>query len=129
MAVIQIGLCIIVNCHNMNYFFQNAINIPLLSRDKDTLDVSFELKVSNTGFIMAHGPLARYVKLLVAHAPGTFSPATEFKGSTHASWHVRHARAVMHVGIAYPLWRGKRSRTDIPGACATRNFTYLARGP
>ena len=28
----------------------------------------------------------------------------------HASRHVRHARAVMHVRIANPRWRGKRSR-------------------
>ena len=33
---------------------------------------------------LSHGPLARYVKLCVAHAPGmpgTFSPATDFKGN------------------------------------------------
>ena len=65
-----------------------------------------------------HGPLAKYAKLRVAHVPGmpgTFSPATDFKETTsqrsrHASRHVRHARAVMHVGIAYPQWLGKRSR-------------------
>ena len=34
-------------------------------------------------------------------------PATEFKGS-------RHARAVMHVGIANLRWRGKRSRHSRP---------------
>ena len=28
-----------------------------------------------------HGPLTRHVKLLVAHAPGTFSPAADFKGN------------------------------------------------
>ena len=33
----------------------------------------------------------------------------------------------MHVGIANPWWRGKRSRRF--GACVTCNFTYLARGP
>ena len=67
---------------------------------------------------LCHGPLARYVKLRVAHAsgmPGTFSlpPAskeTACQRSRHASRHVRHARAVMHVGIAKPQWRGKRSR-------------------
>ena len=39
----------------------------------------------------------------------------------------RLARAVMHVGIANLRWRG--NVPGIPGACATRNFTYLARGP
>ena len=69
-------------------------------------------------FRFGHGPLARYVKLRVAHAPGmsrTFftlptSKETASKRSRHASRHVRDARAVMHVGIANPRWRGKRSR-------------------
>ena len=44
--------------------------------------------------------------------PGTFSPPpiskeTASELSRHASRHVRHARAVMHVGIAKPRWRGK----------------------
>ena len=65
-----------------------------------------------------NGPLTRYVKLRVVHAPGmpgTFSPSPNSKGtdnkrSRNASRHVRHARAVMQVGIANPWWRGKRSR-------------------
>ena len=64
------------------------------------------------------GPLARYAKLRIAHAlgmPATFSPpqisnGTASKRSRHALRHVRHARAVMHVGIAKPWRRGKRSR-------------------
>ena len=67
---------------------------------------------------MSNGPLTRYVKLRVAHAPGmsgTLSPPptskeNASKRSQHASRHVRHARAVMHVGIANPRWRGKCSR-------------------
>ena len=63
-------------------------------------------------------PLTRYVKLRFAHAPGipgTFSPPPTSKETTslrprHASRHVRDARAVMHVGIVNPRWRGKRSR-------------------
>ena len=38
-----------------------------------------------------------------------------------------HARAVMHVGIANP--GGGENVPGIPGACETRNITYLARGP
>ena len=65
-----------------------------------------------------HGPLTRYAKLRVAHAPGmprTFSPPptskeTASERSRHASRHVRHARAVMPVGIANPRWQGKPSR-------------------
>ena len=82
----------------------------------------------------AHGPLTRYVKLQVAHAPGmpgTFSPAADFKGyrklAIPACITARDARAVMHVGIAYLRWRGKRSRHS--RRMRTRNFAYLARGP
>ena len=65
-----------------------------------------------------NGPLTRYAKLRVAHASGmlgTFPPPPTSKEiasyrSQHASRHVRHARAVMHVGIANPRFRGKRSR-------------------
>ena len=46
---------------------------------------------------------------------GNVFPATDFKGNRwlairHATRHVRHARAAMHVGIANSRWRGKRSR-------------------
>ena len=47
--------------------------------------------------------------------PVTFSPPPTSK------------ETVMHVGIANLRWRGNRSR--YPSACATHNFTYLARGP
>ena len=67
---------------------------------------------------VVHGPLTRYIKLRVAHAPGmpgTFSPPSTSeeaasKRSRHASRHVRDARVVMHLGIANPQWRGKPSR-------------------
>ena len=39
---------------------------------------------------------------------------------THVPWY-------QLVGIANPRWRG--NFPGIPGACATRSFTYLARGP
>ena len=65
-----------------------------------------------------HGRLIRYANLRVAHAPGmpgTFSSPPTSKEtaslrSRHASRRVRHARAVMHVGIANPRWQRKRSR-------------------
>ena len=78
-------------------------------------------KISPRGASILHrlnGPLARYVQLRVADAPGmpgTFSsPITSNETvsyrSRHASRHVRDARAVMHVGIANPRMRGKRYR-------------------
>ena len=64
--------------------------------------------------------------------PGTSPPPpisneTTSKRSRHASRHVRDARAVMHVGITYLRWRGKRSRHS--RRMRTRSFAYLARGP
>ena len=82
-----------------------------------------------------HGPLVRYVKLRVAHArgmPGTFSPLQLVSDPD-----MHHGTCVTHVpwcmlgslnnGSRWSRWRGKRS--DIPVACATRNFAYLVRGP
>ena len=64
---------------------------------------------------------------------GNVFPVTAGKRSRHASRHVRHARAVMHVGIAnqrFPLKSAAGENVPgIPGACATCNFTYLVRGP
>ena len=72
----------------------------------------------STGRELVNGPLIRYVKLRVVHAPGmpgTFSPPPTSKEiasyrSRRASRHVRHARAVMHVRIDNPRWRGKLYR-------------------
>ena len=64
---------------------------------------------------------------------GNVFPVTAGKRSRHASWHVRHARAVMHAGIAnlrIPLKSAAGENVPgIPGACATCKFTYLVRGP
>ena len=64
---------------------------------------------------------------------GNVFPATAVKQSRHASRHVRDARAVMHAGIAnsrFPLNSAAGENVPgIPGACVTRNFTYLVWGP
>ena len=62
-----------------------------------------------------HGSLARYVKLRVAHAPGTFSSPPWLSDPD-----MHHGTCVMHVpwclpgslnsGLLWSLWRGKRSR-------------------
>ena len=82
-----------------------------------------------------NGPLTRYVKLSMRmrrKCRDVFL-ATAGKRSRHASRHVRDARAVMHAGIAnlrFPLKSaGWENVPGIPGACTTRNLTYLARGP
>ena len=64
---------------------------------------------------------------------GNVFPVTAGKRFRHASRHVRHARAVMHAGIAnyqFPLKSAAGENVPgIPGACVTCNFTYLVRGP
>ena len=73
--------------------------------------------------VLAHGPLTRYVKLRVAHAPGmpgTFSPPLRIRDPD-----MHHGTCVTHV----PWYMPGSLTPGIPGACATRNFTYLVRGP
>ena len=65
-----------------------------------------------------HGPLAKYVKLQVVHAPGmlgTFSPPPRLRDPD-----LNHGKCVRHVpwcmpgplssGFLWSRWRGKRSR-------------------
>ena len=93
-----------------------------------------QLTLRNTPHTKIH-PYTRYKKMAgcaCAGNAGTFSPPPFSKEtaryrSRHASRHVRDARAVMHVGIVDPRWRG--NVPGIPGACAIRNFTYLVRAP
>ena len=83
------------------------------------------------GFV-CNGPLTRYAKLWVAHAPGmpgTFSPPPTSK-ETDPGMH--NGTCVTHVPWCMPgsLNRGDgESVPGIPSACATCNFKYLARGP
>ena len=82
-----------------------------------------------------HGPLARYVKLRVAHSPGmpgTFSSPQRLNDPD-----MHHGTCVTRVpwcmlgsltsGFILSRWR--ENVPGIPGASATRNFTYLVRGP
>ena len=74
--------------------------------------------VATSFMVSANGPLARYVKLRVAHAPGmpgTFPPPPR---ATDPGMH--HGTCVTHVpwcmpgsltsGFIWSRWRGKRSR-------------------
>ena len=117
----------------------NEIRVDHFENIANVIHLCFHLVYSHIHFAAAaaepvvHGPLTRYVRLPVAPGiPGTLStPSTSketaSKRSRHASRHVRDARAMMHVGITSLRWRG--NVPGIPGACATRNFTYLSRGP
>ena len=81
-----------------------------------------------------HQSLVRLVKLRVAHAPGmpkAFSPPPRISDPD-----MHHSTCMTHVPWCLPgsltngfLWsRWRENVPDIPGACATRNFTYLVRG-
>ena len=65
-------------------------------------DVIVALCIGWVPDIELDGPLTRYAKLQVAHAPGipgTFFPPPQVSDSRYASRHVRDACAVMHAGI------------------------------
>ena len=60
-----------------------------------------------------NGPLTRYANLQIAHVsrmPGTLSPWSTSRKPLVSDPCVHHARALMHLGIAKPRWREKRSR-------------------
>ena len=85
--------------------------------------------------VRAHGPLARYVKLRVAHAPGmpgTFSRHRRLAIPAYirarASRTYRDACRDRKLADYFGVGAGE-DVPGIPGACATRNFTYLVRGP
>ena len=76
-----------------------------------------------------HGPLTRYVKM---ECWGRFSRHRLQMKPLVSDPGMHHGTCVTHVSwcISWslnPRWRG--NIPGIPGACATRNFTYLARGP
>ena len=82
-----------------------------------------------------YGPLTRYAKLRVAHAPGmpgTFSPPEQVRDPdmhhgtwvTHGSWCMPGSLTSGSVEVG-----GGENVRGIPVACATYNFMYLAGGP
>ena len=78
--------------------------------------------------------IARYVKTRVAHAPEM--PRTSplpLRGSDpgmHRGTCVTHVPWYMPGSLTSGFdWSGREYITSIPGACATRNCTYLVRNP
>ena len=85
--------------------------------------------------VTTYGPLARYVNLRVARAPGmpgTFSPPWRVSDPdmhqgtcvTQVPWCMPES---LNSGFLWSRWLG--NVPGIPGARTTRNFTYLVRGP
>ena len=86
--------------------------------------------------IPGHGPLARYEKLRVANVPGMPGSLSPPPRVSHPGMH--YGTCVTHVpwcmpgsltiAVSFEISDGENV-PGIPRACATRNFTYLARGP
>ena len=119
-----------------------AMEIPLSCHYFDILDDTSKTKqcLYFMGYAVSwdtsrHGLLARYTKLWVAHAPG--KPGTFSSPMRVSDLDMHYGSCVTHVpwcmpgsltsGFLWSLWRG--NVPGIPGACATRNYTYLAWGP
>ena len=84
--------------------------------------------------LLHYGPLVRYVKLRVAHAPGmpgTFSlpPRVSDPDMNHGTW-VTHAPWCMPRLLTSGIFEvgGGENVPGVPGACKTQNCTYLVRG-
>ena len=80
-------------------------------------------------------PLTRYVKLRVAHAPGmpaTFPPPSTSEKPLVSDPGMHHGTCFTHAPWCMSgllTHDGGENVPGIPGACATRNFEYLERGP
>ena len=102
------------------------IHIPLQS-------ISSKILTRDTLW-MAHGPLARYVKLRVAHARVFWERFPSHRGlailtciTARASRTCRDAcrDSSLAVSLEVGVWQ---NIPGIPGACASHNFTNLVRG-
>ena len=83
--------------------------------------------------ISPHGPLTRYVKFRIVHASGMPGTCHRFQRKPLVSDPgMHHDTCVTHVPwrMSGLLTRGSgENAPGIPGACTTRNLTYLSRGP
>ena len=83
------------------------------------------------------GPLVRYVKLWVAHAPGMPGIFSLSLAPRVSDPDMHHDTCMTHVPWCMPgsqtsgffLIDGRVNVLSILGASALRNFTYLVRGP
>ena len=110
----------------------NCLELTLRSRCRISLASVYLLQWYRVNISLHHGPLARYVKLPVAHAPGmpgTFSPPPRDDDPD-----MHHGTCVTHVSWCMPgsltsrflwtRWRGKRSRHSR----RTRNPQFYVSG-
>ena len=75
-----------------------------------------------------HGPLARYVKLRVVHAPGMLGMLSQPPRVSNPDMHVPWCKpGSLTSGFPWSRWRGKRSRHS--RRMLNPHFTHLVRGP
>ena len=132
--------CLIVICLNFTGKIQFSVakqthwtamsNVTLFNHN----DALWRLSTCHGQCWLNNGPLTRNVKLRVVHVPGmagTFSAPPQVSDPD-----MHHGTCGTHVLWCMPesltgafLWSRQENVPIIPGACATRNFTYLVRGP
>ena len=91
--------------------------------------------LTNLALQGTHGPLARYVKVRVAHVPGMPGTFPRQRGfaiptciTTRAWRPCRVACRDRWLAVSYEVGGGENV-LGILSVCATHNFTYLPRGP
>ena len=87
------------------------------------------LKLKKT-VLSGNGPLATYAKLRIAHAPGM--PHRIQRKPLVSDSGMHHGTCVTHVPWCMsgsPTCSDGENVLGVPGACSTRNFAYLVRGP
>ena len=108
---------------------------PIISTNGSILGVDLECTSVDTTreyCFASYGPLNRYVKLRFTHAPGmpgTFFPHRLQRKPLVSDPGMHHDTCVAYVPwcMTGSLIRG--GGENVPGACATRKFTYLVRDP
>ena len=124
---IHIGCCATFNPRAPLQWYAIFIN----DKSCTSLYKSIEQYFSGVGLSWASCQMRKIAGCACAGNAGNVFPATDFKGDRQltilACITVRRASDVMYVGIAKARWQGKCPRHS--GACTTRNFTYLVRGP
>ena len=94
--------------------------------------LTFEMPIRNTmeTRVQRYRPLIRYVKSQVGHFPRhrlQRKPLVSDPGMHHGT-RVTHVPWCMLGSLMRAGGGGGGNHSGIPGACATRNFTHLARG-
>ena len=123
-------------CWQLKYVIVNTYQMSQYTNILYGYTNGFVVATWDNDWHLFHGSLTRYVKLRVAHAPGipgTFSPpfSTDFKGNRQLAIPAcitARASRTCRDACRERVVTGKNVSSS-SGACATHNFTHLARGP